>query len=35
MIHQFKRTTLQEADFSIEAQNIKIFQENFKDYPGF
>ncbi|MBK3332831.1 AarF/ABC1/UbiB kinase family protein [Persephonella atlantica] len=35
VIHQFKRTTLQEADFSIEAQNIKIFQENFKDYPGF
>jgi ubiquinone biosynthesis protein len=35
VIHQFKRTTLQEADFSIEAQNIKIFQENFKNYPGF
>ncbi|WP_457639702.1 ABC1 kinase family protein [Persephonella sp.] len=35
VIHQFKRTTLQEADFTIEAQNIKIFQENFKDYKGF
>ncbi|WP_456463843.1 ABC1 kinase family protein [Persephonella sp.] len=35
VIHQFRRTTLQEADFSIEAQNIKIFQENFRDYPGF
>ncbi|NPA17109.1 MAG: AarF/ABC1/UbiB kinase family protein [Aquificae bacterium] len=35
VIHQFKRTTLQEADFTIEAQNIKIFQENFKNYPGF
>ena len=35
VIHQFRRVTLQEADFSIEAQNIKIFQENFKDYEGF
>ncbi|RMD46661.1 MAG: AarF/ABC1/UbiB kinase family protein, partial [Aquificota bacterium] len=26
---------LNEADFEIEAQNIKIFQENFKDYPDF
>ncbi len=35
VIHQFKRTTLNEADFEIEAQNIKVFQENFKDYPDF
>ncbi len=35
VIYQFKRTTLNEADFEIEAQNIKIFQENFKDYPDF
>ncbi|NPA58707.1 MAG: AarF/ABC1/UbiB kinase family protein [Aquificae bacterium] len=35
VIHQFKRTTLREADFSIEAQNIKIFQQNFKNYPKF
>ena len=35
VIYQFKRTTLNEADFEIEAQNIKIFRENFKDYPDF
>ncbi len=35
VIYQFKRTTLNEADFEIEAQNIKIFRQNFKDYPNF
>ncbi|NPA12817.1 MAG: AarF/ABC1/UbiB kinase family protein [Aquificae bacterium] len=35
VIHQFKRTTLREADFSIEAQNFKIFEKNFEGYKGF
>ncbi|RUM61472.1 MAG: AarF/ABC1/UbiB kinase family protein [Persephonella sp.] len=35
VINQFKKTTLKEADFSIEAQNIKIFRNNFKNHPYF
>ena len=35
VVNQFKKTTLKEADFSIEAQNIKIFRNNFKNYPYF
>ena len=35
VINQFKKTTLKEADFSIEAQNIKIFRNNFKNNPYF
>lgn len=35
VIKQFRKTTLKEADFSIEAQNIKIFRENFKDINYF
>ena len=35
VIKQFKKTTLKEANFSIEAQNINIFQENFKDINYF
>ena len=34
-IYEFKHTTLKEADFSVEANNIAIFRENFKDYEGF
>ncbi len=34
-INQFKKTTLKEADFSIEAQNMKIFRENFKNIKYF
>ncbi len=35
LIHQFKRTTLREANLLIEAQNIQIFRKNFEDYPQF
>jgi len=34
-IIQFKKTTLKEADFSIEAQTMKIFRENFKNVKYF
>lgn len=30
-IYEFKHTTLMEANFEIEANNIQIFRENFKD----
>lgn len=32
IIHQYRQTTLREADFEIEANNIQIFQKNFKDF---
>ncbi|WP_457640936.1 ABC1 kinase family protein [Persephonella sp.] len=35
LIHQFKRTTLREANLLIEAQNIQIFRKNFENYPQF
>lgn len=32
VIQQYKQTTLREADFEIEANNITTFRENFKDF---
>ncbi|NPA52230.1 MAG: AarF/ABC1/UbiB kinase family protein [Aquificae bacterium] len=35
LIYEFKHTTLREANFEIEANNIEIFRENFKDFKDF
>lgn len=32
VIHQYRQTTLREADFEIEANNISTFRENFKGF---